>query len=116
MPSSQLREAVRHLFWKIPRTDDKGQTILEFAISTSLVAALLLGCAGLFRDQWVRVRCAHEVFEATHEARRGSVSNRSRLSYGIKITDTGVSIRGESRCGRSRETVELPKLEAARWR
>jgi len=115
MPSSQPREAVRRLFWKIPQIGSDGQTILEFTISTSLVAALLLGCAGLFREQWVRVRCAHEVFEATHEARRRSAGSRSRLPYGITITDTGGSIRGETRCGKSREIVDLPKLETARW-
>jgi hypothetical protein len=85
----------------VPRAS--GQALTEGVLSILLLAACLAAAAGVFRSEWNRLRCAFQVFEAT----------RARLNLNSGSDERRV--RGSGRCGQASETVELIRLEHARW-
>ena len=90
-----------------------GQVLIEFVLFLCPVVILLVLAGRLFHDEWNLAQCAHLTFEATHARRIGLTPARS--SFSIRVEEESDRWRGRGVCGNSKETVELPKLEAAIW-
>ena len=92
-----------------------GQTLVEFAVSLSLAAAVLGSASWLLRGEWERGKCAYLVFERTHARLVGLAKPwMTERSAQIVIIEEPTRIRGEGRCGSALEKVNLTRLEAAR--
>ncbi|MEK6705576.1 MAG: hypothetical protein AABZ06_07290 [Bdellovibrionota bacterium] len=91
---------------------NNGQVLIEFVTSVIFLSCILALVFSLMVAQWWRARCVFLTFEKTHTTLVGGISEY--ISFPLEITDTGTSIKGESRCMRDPnviESVELQKLE-----
>jgi len=107
-PARALRQA--------PETS--GQSLVEFLLGLIPVTLVLAGAVILLKAQWDRIRCAHLVFEKTHEQMiKGEtpLSGPIGISGDAIVAETPTGFIGKAVCGNSRERVELPKLENAKW-
>jgi hypothetical protein len=89
-------------------SDERGQSLVEFALASGFAALIAVGGGSLFIHEWNRVRCAHLVFEATHARLVGGAYH----GHEVAVSDTPLGVQGTGRCGRAFEQVELSKLEA----
>lgn len=91
-----------------------GQALTEVAVGLAVASAVTLAGASLLTDLWNRTRCAHRVFEATHARLVGHpVGEALAGAIGARIQEDRDFVRGEARCGRAVERVELRRLEPA---
>lgn len=90
---------------------ESGQVLIELVISAASVALVLAGAGWVLKAEWHRARCAHLVFERTHERLVGAPERG--VSVSVRVTEDPVSVRGEGLCGTAIEQVELRKLEAS---
>ncbi len=112
------------------RNEKSGQALVEFSLSILLVVVLIICCGLVLKSEFERLRCAHEVFEQTHqrliqgrdESGRGSLhSNQIRAKpvrsgfFSVTITVDDQGVHGRMTCGRTFERVDLPWLEFAQW-
>ncbi|OFZ18869.1 MAG: hypothetical protein A2X94_03070 [Bdellovibrionales bacterium GWB1_55_8] len=89
-------------------SNELGQTLLEFAISTAIIMPLLTGAAWLLREHWVQAACARDVFEVTRTRLDGRSGFASR--FRVEVTETEHWVEGSARCLKHTETVRLPRL------
>ncbi len=112
------------------RSDQAGQALVEFSFSVLLIVVLVFLCGLVLKAEFERLRCAHEVFEQTHQRlvqgrdESGSVSLHSNqvraklvrsVFSGVTITVDDQGVHGRMTCGRTLERVDLPWLESAQW-
>ena len=91
----------------------QGQTLIEFMFSV-MIAVFGVYLGGLvLKAEWQRVRCVYLVFEGTHSRLIGALS--SKRSIQIQFSESADRVVGVGTCGKIKEKVELPKLEAAQW-
>ncbi len=93
------------------KTHESGQVLLEFVGSLLILVPLAFGLSSVVWAEWLRARCAVQVFEIAHAERIGARPLNRGAPREIRVTSNvdGLSARG--RCGRAEERVELPWLE-----
>ena len=82
---------------------------MELVLSAAGVALVLAGAGWVLKAEWQRARCAHLVFERTHERLVG-VPERG-ISISVRVSEDASSVQGEGICGDAVERVEMRKLE-----
>ena len=80
-------------------------------MSLPLVLSVMVGSSLLIQTEWARLRCAHALFESTHEAMTGTIPSRRYLETVI-LTEEGA--HGQSGC-EGGASLFLPSLESAQW-
>lgn len=93
-----------------PVSNQSGQATLELSLSSGLILVAVMAGSWLIKAEWDRARCAHLVFQKTHD--QLTQERHSPLRFEVKITESDQKVRGQKTCGKSVETVELPKLQA----
>ena len=112
------------------RNDQAGQALVEFSFSVLVIVVLVFLCGLVLKSEFERLRCAHEVFEQTHQRliqgrnepgiRSQHSSNMKSLQVrhsfsGVTITVDDQGVHGRMACGYVFERVDLPWLEFAQW-
>src|SRR4051812_44362911 len=90
-----------------------GQALTEFALLCLGLFFIVMLSGKLFRDEWIKSRCAYFVFEKTHA--RLVRSHWGRGSGSFSVIDNEKIIEGKGTCEKFVEVVRLPKLEHATW-
>lgn len=97
-----------------PVGGEKGQALVELQVGCLLAVLTLVGSLQVLRAEWERLRCAHLVFQATHDALHGEHVGIGRR-FQVRIAESEDSVSGEAWCGKARETVTLKRLHAVRF-
>jgi len=86
-----------------------GQTLIEFALSSTAVLLTLTAAGWVLRAHWDRARCAYLTFETTHAELIGKP--RVSIRVPILIQETPEGYEGSGACGKASEKVSLRKIE-----
>ncbi|MCM2323987.1 MAG: hypothetical protein NDJ90_12070 [Oligoflexia bacterium] len=98
---------------RTPLATNSGQALLEFVLSSLWVGAALGATVALFETEWRGTRCAYQVFEKAHARLTGT---RELPGSGwIRLEESPREVIATASCGRIRQRVRLPRLEAHPW-
>ncbi|MBY0470035.1 hypothetical protein K2X30_02630 [bacterium] len=102
MKSKEKSSIVHERIWIPAKKIETGQALVEFTIVGTLIVGILAASFQVLRCEWVRLRCAHQLFEKVHLKR--------------VMNDSPEWISEEADCGLGmKERVKLPALEAREW-